>query len=384
MRLRYESQNFFIIKRIKNIVQYNYFFFHHDDMEEVVDLLRDLNISLRTRFKRYRHTSAVATNEDLFLGKLENIAYMISTQELDLDFEFLKKTKVEVTGPEDTFYQSRSCNFAVEEDGSRIKVDRDDEELIYDLIPAIEIEMIKSDILLNECNLQADVISKEESYIINQIKKLSDRAKESSTVLELENISSEVSGFQADFFKKFMNFKDINEELYSTVMKYDAIARNLGGWFSETAVNFKDYFEKLKYFESKFEQTMGAIRDLFTLVSLRLDMLRNSEYLELQRRTSSLQAAAAVIEFVAVFYYTMKIWEHFLPIGAMPPVISFSLLAVFTTSIVVYTEAISEAIRENEVNPKFILLTLLLAVILVLMVVLPLTSSGGVSPSGAH
>lgn len=365
-------------------MQYNYFFFHDEDIEEVVGSLKDLNISLKTKFKKYKHASAVATNENLFLGKYEKIAYIVSTQDLDLDYEFLKEVTVDVTDPEDTFYESRVCNFAVEEDGCRIKVDRDDEELIYDLIPATQIEMIKSEILLNECNLQADVISKEETYIINEIKKLSDKAKKANTVEELESILAEVSEFQADFFKKFMNFKDINEDMYSSVMKYDVFARKLGGWFSEKSGDFKDYFEKLKYFESKFEQTMNAVRDLFTLVSLRLDMLRNSEYLELQRRTSSLQAAAAVIEFVAVFYYTMQVWSHFLPLGAMPSAISFSLLAVFTTSIVIYTEAIGEVIREKEVKLKFILITLLLAVILVLMTVLPIIFSGGAPPSGAH
>lgn len=365
-------------------MQYVYLFFHDDDMENVVNLLKNLNISLKNKFKKYKHVTAVATNENVFLGKYENIVFIVLTQSLELDYEFLKEVTVEITDPEDTFYESRLCNFAVEEDGAKIKIDRDDEDLIYDFIPATEVEMIKSEILLNECNLQADVISKEETHIINEVRKLSDNAKEASTVSELEAILSEVSELQVDFFKKFMNFKDINEEMYSAVMQYDVFARNLGGWFSEIAGNFKDYFDKLKYFESKFEQTINAVRDLFTLLSLRLDMLRNSEYLELQRRTSSLQAAAAVIEFVAVFYYTMKIWGYFLPLEGMPSPLSFSLLAVFTTSIVAYTEAISGMIREEGINIKFVLLTLLLAVILVLMVILPLTFSGGVSPSGAH
>ncbi len=365
-------------------MQYTYFFFHNDDMEDVVDLLKDLNISLSTRFKKYRHVSAVATSETIFIGKFENISFIVSTQELELDFEFLKEVTVEITEPENTFYESRLCNFATEEDGSRIKVDRDDEELIYDYIPATQIEMIKAEILLNECNLQADVISREETHIISEVRKLSDRAKKASTVTDLEEILSQVTELQVDFFKKFMNFKDLIEEMYSSVMNYDMLARNFGGCFSEIGENFKDHFERLKYFESKFEQTISAVRDLFTLVSLRLDMLRNSEYLELQRRTSSLQAAAAVIEFVAVFYYTMQIWSHFLPLGGVHPAISFSLLAVFTTSIVFYTESISEVIREGEFNTKFIFMTLLLAVILLLMVIVPLIFSGGAAPSAAH
>ena len=166
-------------------------------------------------------------------------------------------------------------------------------------------------------------------------------------------------------------------------MDFDIFARNFGGWFVEKASDFKDYFEKLKYFESKFEQTINGIRDLFTLVSLRLDMLRNKEYMNLQKRTSSLQAAA-VIEFVAVYYYTLRIWEHFLPVAKVPSIVSFLMLTAFTTSIVVYTETISEIIREKRVTRGFLIVTLLLIIILSLMVwyISPLLFQE--SPSASH
>jgi hypothetical protein len=167
-------------------------------------------------------------------------------------------------------------------------------------------------------------------------------------------------------------------------MNFDVFARGIGGWFIEKSENFKDYFERLKYFESKFEQTLNGIRDLFTLASLKLDTLRNREYLELQKRTSSLQAAAAIIEFVAVYYYTMKIWEHFLPIETVPKILSFLMLTFFTTSIVVYTEALSELIRERRVTRGFVVVTFLLIIILFLMVYTPLIFSAGASLSAYH
>lgn len=69
----------------------------------------------------------------------------------------------------------------------------------------------------------------------------------------------------------------------------------------------------------------------------------------MQRRTSSLQAAAVVIEFVAVFYYTLKIWDYFMPIDKLPEFATFGLLTVFTALIVFYTEALGEIIRERRI-----------------------------------
>ncbi|MCD6494104.1 MAG: hypothetical protein J7K36_10000, partial [Archaeoglobaceae archaeon] len=96
------------------------------------------------------------------------------------------------------------------------------------------------------------------------------------------------------FFKKFIQYKDINEEIFTAITRFEAISRKMGDWFIEKKNELKDFLENLKYFESKFEQTLGVIRDLFSLISIRLDMLRNREYMEMQKKTSSLQAAAVV------------------------------------------------------------------------------------------
>ena len=100
-------------------------------------------------------------------------------------------------------------------------------------------------------------------------------------------------------------------------------------------------------------------------------MLRNKEYMEMQKRTSSLQAAAAIIEFVAVFYYTLKVWDYFMPIERMPKFLAFLLLSMFTTSVVVYTEVLAELVRERKISRQFIVTTILLALILFMMYHVP-------------
>lgn len=364
---------------------YQYFYFHMSNMEEVIGSIKKLNVQLSPKFYTYTHTEINISSDDVVIGKYGKIGFVLDRKGLEKDpeFEFLKKVIVEVATPDETFHKTRYAMLKAEEKGHLLKIDRESEELIFDLIPATYSELIKAEILLNECNLLAELISKEETDIINKVKNLSNEVKV-SRVADLERISFEVTEFQMEFFKKFMDFKNINEDLFSAIVRYDAFSRKFGGWYLEKSAELKDLFESLRYFESKFEQTNIAVRDLYSLVSLRLDMLRNSEFLEIQKRTSSLQAAAAIIEFVAVFYYTFRIWDHFLPIHDTPPQISFIILAAFTTSIVGYTEVIGELIREKKVTKSFCIVTLMLIIILFLMVYVPLLYSGSGSGLVGH
>jgi len=359
------------------VVIYKYFYFHISDLEEVIESVKKLNVRLSPKFGRYSYTEINISSDDVIIGKYKKIGFVFDRTGSDKDpeFDFLKKVIVEVTVVDDTFHETRFAKLKVEEDGDLIKIDRESDVLFLDLIPATYSELIKAEILLNECNLLAELISKEETDIVSRVKNFSNEVK-TGRVVELEKISFEVTEFQMEFFKKFMDFKNINEELFSAIVRFDAFSRKLGGWYLEKSVELKDYFESLRYFESKFEQTTFAVRDLYSLVSLRLDMLRNNEFLEMQKRTSSLQAAAAIIEFVAVFYYTFRIWDYFLPVNETPPQISFIILTAFTTSIVGYTEVISELIRGKRVTKSFLIVTFLLIIILCLMVYIPLLFSG--------
>ncbi|AEA46656.1 hypothetical protein [Archaeoglobus veneficus] len=277
---------------------------------------------------------------------------------------------MEITQADESFNEFKFGKFKVE-DESRIKLDAEfSGELFYDLIPALQIEITKAEVLLKECNLQAEVISREESEIIKEVSKLSDMAKKSSEVSELESVLSEVSTIHVDFFRKFMHFKDISEELFSSITKLEVISRS-ADLFMEKTSELKEFFERLRYFESKFEQTLNGIRDLFTLISLRLDTLRNRENLDLQRRTASLQAAAAIIEFVAIFYYTLKTWDYFTPLENVPTSISFLLLLVFTTSVVAFTEVFGEWIRERRISKRFVVMAAVIVAVTFLMYCIP-------------
>ncbi len=190
----------------------------------------------------------------------------------------------------------------------------------------------------------------------------------------------EISKLRVDFFRKFMKFKDVVENVFVSIVAAEHISNLMGGFAVEAVDEARRGVEVLHYYESKFQQTLSGVSDVLQVVSIRLDMLRNRETFELQKRTSSLQAAAAIIEFVAVYYYTPKIWESFLPVESMPKVVTFTLLAAFTTIVVIYTEAMGEYIRTRILSRKFAALTTALLLVLFLMVALPILFSAAVQP----
>ncbi len=189
---------------------------------------------------------------------------------------------------------------------------------------------------------EIEELSAFESEILKMISAVSVKAAKAS-VVELEMAMDTMAEYHSEFFSKFAVFKDSCKKFFECIERYRRLSAELG-------IKLKNYnLNALKYYESKFEQTLSGLRDLFSLMSLRLDTLRNREYLELQKRTSSLQMAATVIEFVAVFYYTMKIWEHF-SVRKLPMQIEFFLLTAFTVLVVMLTEVVSDYVRRKKVG----------------------------------
>jgi hypothetical protein len=354
-------------------VELNYTFFHSDDLDSLVQELRNRGIVLRPVFKKFEFTEIFAGSDGLILGKHENVVFTVSEEDIDFRTEYLEKMKVVLTKADDGFVEFRFGKYRIEEkEYIELKLETEfDERLFHDLIPAQQIQYTKARIFAEQLSLQAEVMSKEETRIIKEVSILSDRATECYDVSELEKILQEVSAIHMDFFRKFSQFKDVNEELFSAVIKMELLTDKIKGWYGEKIKELRDYHQSLIYFESKFEQTLNGVRDLFSLISLQLDMNRNRENIELQKRTSSLQAAAVVIEFVAVLYYSLKVWEYFVPIEVMPKWLSFLLLTSFTVSVVAYTEVLAGLVRKRYISTHFVIATLLVVTILILMYAVP-------------
>ena len=235
------------------------------------------------------------------------------------------------------------------------------EEVVYDYIPALLGEIVIIEDLMRRCDSIVEKLRRREKDVIRKVSHIF------RTSDDLEDLLQEITSYHSELFEAFLEFKEISGELFSAIVRYEKICELL----SITPRDFRREVEKMVYFESRFDQTLAGIRDVLNMISVRLDTLRNREYLELQRRTSALQAATAVIEFVAVFYYTLKIWAHFEHVEANP--ITFTLLISFTTLIVLYTDAMGEVIRDRKLTRKFAILTISILIVVALMIAYPIS-----------
>jgi hypothetical protein len=341
-------------------------------MESVFEEIKNKGVALKPVFKKLKHIEIVAEGEGIVVGKYENVFFVSSTEEIEFESDAIDLLEIEIVD-EDGLENFKFGKYSIEEDDhTKLKLRVEfSEDLFYDLIPAQQILFTKVKIFTNQLKLQAEVMSKEETRILKEVSYLSERAKTCENVYELEDVLQEVSTFHMDFFRKFSQFKDVNEELFSSIVNLEVVTDMLGGWYANRIKEIKEFHQSLIYFESKFEQTLNGIRDLFSLISLQLDISRNRENMDIQRRTSSLQAAAVVIEFVAVLYYSLKVWEYFVDIDVMPKWLSFSLLIAFTVMVVAYTEVLAEIVRTKKSSPIFVTATLSLILVIVLMYVVP-------------
>ncbi|AAB89018.1 MULTISPECIES: hypothetical protein [Archaeoglobus] len=354
-----------------------YAIFDESNLERVLKAIGEAS----PEFRRFRYVELLAKSEKGVVGKYRSLYFLFSKEPFELDVEPIEIFEVEIEKDDGNFRSFRFGKYSLRD---KLLLDCNfNEKLFYDYLPALLCEISSARLLIKDCNLRASHLAERESEIVKEITKISEDVKTLS-IEKLEELSFEVSALRASFFSSYMLFKDDVEEIFSSIARASSISNFLGGLLKEQIDELRNQLETISYFESRFEQTLSGVRDALDVVHLRLEMLRGKENLELQKRTSALQAAAAVIEFVAVFYYSMKIWEAFLPVTEMPHWLSFSLLAAFTFTVVVYTEALGDYIRERKPSSKLVLLTLTLAILVILMATLPTLFSAASQLSGGH
>ena len=346
----------------------DYLIFTGEELEEVLSEIKEA----KPAFKRYKYVEILAQFEGGVVGKYNDFVFIFAERDPPVTKEPLERFLVEISEDDGSYKPFRFGKYRYD---GKFLIDADfREDFFHDCLPALLSEIAKAKTLIKDCSLRAKHLAEKETKIVREITKLSEEAKTLNPE-RLEELSFEVSGMRAKFFSSYMHFKDAVEEIFSAISSAESISNFLGGMLEEKLREMKPELERMKYYESSFEQTLSGVRDALDVVHLRLEMLRGKENLELQKRTSALQAAAVIIEFVAVYYYTLKVWEDFLPVKEMPSTISFSLLFAFTTVVVILTDAIGEYIKERKVTIRLILLSTLLLVTLALMVYLPILFS---------
>ncbi|MET1124008.1 MAG: hypothetical protein ABWW66_01935 [Archaeoglobaceae archaeon] len=337
-----------------------YSFFARSELEELLSSLK----GAKPKFRAMRRVELIAEFEGGVVGRYGDLLFVFGEFE---GLEPLKTIEVELSSGGD-FKPFAYGRYKI---GEKIFIDSEfRDELFYDALPALLAEIARAEVVAKECDARALHLKERERSILAEVARLTKEAERADRV-ELESLPFRVTEMRSDFFSSYMQFRDALGELQSSVYRAEVISTELGGLLAEMIEELKFELEKLSLLSANFRDTLEGIENTLDVVHLRIEMIRGEENLELQRRTSALQAAAAVIEYVAVFYYTMKIWESFLPVKDMPEYASFTILAFFSLLVVLYTEALGDYLVERRVTKKLVAETAMLVAILVLMAIAP-------------
>ncbi len=335
-------------------MELKYSLFHREDLEKVLKA-----VDARPAFRRMRFVELLASGGSTVCS-YGSFVVVIG----DVGIESMREFRVKITKLDDG-RPFRLGSYATEDD--EILIDADfDEFLFHDAIPALLCELARGEIMLRECEFRVRRLSEGDGRLTSEIVRLSRFATD---VRELESLAFEISQLRSGFFSSVVQLRNVFGEAYGSLLMAKAISSHLGGLLAERIDELQARLSEVEYAISGFNQTLNAVRDALDVVHLQLEMLQRKENVELQRRTSALLAAAAVIEFVAVFYYTMGIWKTFAPVDARPA--AFGLLAAFSTLVVACTEAIGEAIVNRRIGLRLIILAAASLLTLAAMAALP-------------
>jgi len=366
-------------------IEYIYFPEEKDYSELLKEKVRDFKVSIEKRGE----IEVLAKSEYGIIGKVNGIEFIVA-RNLSLPEEDVIKKTVIILEDRDDLNEDFILGKISFSDSEIYMNCKFDENFFYYNFPLFDISLTKATLLIEGNEMNAKDLNRKSDKLIKKLNEISNIAKKSDSISELERIVSDLSTLQLELFTKFSTFKEYNEEIFSSLNKTEYLVRK---FFPNTkslnlkVQNIKDRFEYLRYTESLISQTIDGVRDVLTLIKLRLDILRNREFVEIQKslnkssvqnvemqkKTSSLQAATVVIEFVAVFYYTLKSWEHFLrdTLFITPPLIRFLILLIFTFSVIHFTKILAKSIEKRSFNRDFIIATFILLLTTFLLYLIP-------------
>lgn len=310
---------------------------------------------LRPSFRKIDEVEVIAESESVLIGKYLDYILLFADKKLDLEMDPIDEFEVVVKELDDGLPFSHGL-YRFSENMLEIHLNR---EMDIVSIGSLLTEVAVIRVLTRDALRRGEFLSKEETKIINMTVKILEIAG-TTDVQKLEELTFEVSALKGAFLSKYIKFKDEIEEIGIALMRFKKLSRRKGNLLIELTEEFEDTLENLRYFESSFNQTLRAVRDTFETLHLKTELIQSKENLEIQKKASALQAATAVIEFIAVFYYTMGIWDKYANLETIPKWISFSTLFTLSAVITLLTESFGEFLLKKEINKKFIIYTLIL------------------------
>jgi len=332
------------------------------DGEEILKALKNLKPSFRAEGE----CEIIASDNDgrVSVGRYRDLIVVMSDKAINAGSEPLNTFRIEFEKVEmgKDFYYGK---YRLENDALSIETKKDTKKMI-EILPPLLSEITVSRILISDASVKAEYLTKEETNIINKITEILEGAK-SLSIMKLEELAFSVSSLKGSFFSSYMRYKDELEEISYSLIRAQRLSEKAGKLLYDEIEELKRELSILRQYESSFESTLNGVRDALDTIHLKLESLHRKEDLEMQRKTSSLQAAAAVIEFIAIFYYTLGIWSKYADLHSIPKWITFSLLTALSFLMVVYTEIFGEIIARRRIERKFYVVTALTALTILAM-----------------
>ncbi len=111
-----------------------------------------------------------------------------------------------------------------------------------------------------------------------------------------------------------------------------------------------DLNESLKESEISIGYAIKNTKTAIDIVRTSVELLRSRENIFLQEEAISFEAAAGVLGFIIIFYYSLTSWLHILGevrFEIIPPVTRFLTIFLFTSSAVLLTHFLGESYKKK-------------------------------------
>ncbi|AIY90316.1 hypothetical protein [Geoglobus acetivorans] len=333
--------------------------FHAEELEDVLNSIPDLKPS----FRKLGNVEVIAENKEVRVGKYRNYVIVLSSGELEFENAPIETFRIVLRELENgRDFQFGTYRF--EENTVEIQPER---EMDFLELSPIFSELAALKTLSIDAGNRGEFLSKEETKIIDRTVRILENAG-TMDISVLEDLAFELSSLKGKFISRYMKFKDEIEEIGQSLIRFKSLSRKYGHFLYELTPEYEDVLSNLRYYEMSFDQTLRSVRDSLETIHLKLESIQRRETLELQKRTSALQVAAAVIEFIVVFYYTMGIWSKYADLSMLPKWLSLLTLTVLSATVPLLTEAFGEYLLERRVGRKLVvylmLISLCIAIIL--------------------
>lgn len=252
------------------------------------------------------------------------------------------------------------------------------DELLLSVMPelALQINKLCKETIFYEDRRKALIKEKAEiDKSINESlhKQMVSRNKDENYRKELEEEAGRLSGYYAILSNSLLMIMESVTALYNDLERLSEIfeqnnnSEDLPPLFAHYKNRFGKKINDLERDAASMQKSVDNARAAIELVQTKAELFRGNETMALQVQTKelldqnievqhelvALQVAAGVVEFVLIFYYSIKSWESIIPDHAtdyLNPFIKILIVGGFSGSVVTLTHFVAQAVKQKKIR----------------------------------